>query len=68
MQTTIRIDRSTLDALRLAAAELETATRRVINTNDQAVAALVAHWDSTKRDAYAITAPPALQPQGAHIA
>lgn len=58
----MRIDTTTLDALRVARGELTAATRKPIPSDDATVVALVAYWDHNKRDTHAVITPPCLTP------
>ena len=52
--TSIRADEQTIAAVRLAANELTAATGMILLSDAQRLAALVEHWNRTKRDAYGV--------------
>jgi len=52
--TGIRANETTLAALRRAATELSAATGTLLMSDNDRLAALVAHWDLTKREYYAV--------------
>lgn len=66
MDTSLRIDNTVLEALRLARSEMSVATRRSLGSYSDAVAALVEYWDHNKRDTHAITTGPVLASNAAN--
>lgn len=52
--TSIRADEPTIAAMRVAANELAAATGAILLSDAQRLAALVDHWNRTKRDAYGV--------------
>lgn len=52
--TSIRADEQTIAAVRLAANELAAATGMILLSDAQRLAALIEHWNRTKRDAYGV--------------
>jgi hypothetical protein len=57
--TQVRMDADVVLALRMAGAELATATRQphIAASINDSVIALLAHWDATKRETYGIETP-----------
>ena len=50
----VRIAPETLTALRMAGSEIAVATGKVPTNENERIAALIAHWNRTKGDCYAI--------------
>ena len=65
MRTSIQVETATIEALRLARAEMATISRYPLKSNDDALIALMAYWDANKRDTHGLTTAPVLVPGGA---
>lgn len=64
MQTSLRVDTETVEALRVARAELVAASRFPLSSDDDTLVALMAYWDANKGDTHGLKTAPVLASGG----